>query len=56
MYEIIFRENRFCNGVVWGLFFLSVYIKVYIYEKCYKEVMDLLRGVNSYWFKEVKFY
>lgn len=56
MYEITSRENRFCNGAAWGLFSLSVYIKVYTYKKCYKEVMDLLRGVNSHWLKEVKSY
>lgn len=56
MFEITSRENRFCNGAVWGLFSLSVYIKVYTYKKCYKEVMDLLRGVNSHWLKEVKSY
>lgn len=56
MYEITSRENIFCNGAAWGLFSLSVYIKVYTYKKCYKEVMDLLRGVNSHWLKEVKSY
>lgn len=56
MYEITSRENRFCNGAAWGLFSLSVYIKVYTHKKCYKEVMVLLRGVNSHWLKEVKSY
>lgn len=40
MYEITSRENRFCNAAAWGLFSLSVYIKVYTYKKCYKEVIN----------------